>query len=315
MFLFEIEVVDMKLQSSIVQAVASIDLAVTDITESRRFFKEIWRLDVVDEKQGRVYFRASGPQYYVLSLRQAEKAGIVRVILDARNHASVDIAYKKAVAGGYTVDGKPRALTTPGGGYGFGVVDPEGRNYCLVHDMKRHEEHGPVHDHPTKITHINLNSVDNDASFRFTSAVFDFKLSDQTRIFRFLSCNSDHHSLGLAFSDNTCLNHIAFEVPDMESVMLGIGRMRDNGYPIEWGPGRHGAGNNVFAYFCGPDDLPIEYTAEVLQVDDSYQIRKPHEWGFPPGRVDQWGVSPGPSERVKRAQSSLHFIQGGHQLD
>ena len=46
--------------------------------------------------------------------------------------------------------------------------------------------------------------------------------------------------------------------------MRGMGRMKDNGYPIEWGPARHGPGDNVFAYFCGPDELPIEYTAEVL---------------------------------------------------
>ena len=44
--------------------------------------------------------------------------------------------------------------------------------------------------------------------------------------------------------------------------------MRDAGYPIEWGVGRHSAGNNVFAYFAGPDEFPLEYTAEVAQIDD-----------------------------------------------
>jgi catechol 2,3-dioxygenase len=36
-------------------------------------------------------------------------------------------------------------------------------------------------------------------------------------------------------------------MPDLDSVMRGAGRMRESGYPIEWGVGRHGAGNNVFA--------------------------------------------------------------------
>lgn len=305
----------MKLQSSIVRAVASIDLAVTNLAESRAFFRDVWRLDEVAQEHGRIYFRASGPHFSVLSLRQAERPGIVRIVLEARDRAAVDTAFQRAVATGRVVDGPPRVLATPGSGYGFGVLDPEGRNYSLVHGMARHEEQGPVHDRPSKITHVNLNSIDNDASFQFTRDVFDFKLSDQTKVFRFLSCDSDHHSLGLSFSDNVCLNHIAFEVPDIDSVMRGIGRMRDHGYPIEWGPGRHGAGNNVFAYFCGPDEMPIEYTAEVEQIDDNYHVRKPEEWHWPPGRVDQWGVVSGPSERVKRAQSSMPFVEGGYRLD
>jgi catechol 2,3-dioxygenase len=35
------------------------------------------------------------------------------------------------------------------------------------------------------------------------------------------------------------LNHVVFEMPDSDSVMRGIGRMKDSGYPVEWGPGRH----------------------------------------------------------------------------
>ena len=61
-------------------------------------------------------------------------------------------------------------------------------------------------------------------------------------------------------------------MPDLESCMRGGGRMRDAGYPIEWGPGRHGSGNNVFCYFAGPEEFPIEYTAEVLQIDDCYEF-------------------------------------------
>ena len=60
------------------------------------------------------------------------------------------------------------------------------------------------------------------------------------------------------------------------------GRMKDNGYPVEWGPGRHGPGDNVFAYFCGPDEVPIEYTSEVLQIDDGYVPRGGDYWKFPP---------------------------------
>ena len=89
--------------------------------------------------------------------------------------------------------------------------------------------------------------------------------------------------------------------------MRGGGRMRDAGYPIEWGVGRHGPGDNAFAYFIGPSDFVIEYTAEVLQVDDTYVVGGPDDWKWPPGRVDQWGISPLPSDKIKQAQKRIRF--------
>ena len=89
--------------------------------------------------------------------------------------------------------------------------------------------------------------------------------------------------------------------------MRGMGRMKDNGYPIEWGPGRHGPGNNVFAYFCGPDEVPIEYTSEVLQVDDGYVTRGSDYWKFPPGRSDQWGITQPRSARYYAGAAAVRL--------
>ncbi len=167
---------------------------------------------------------------------------------------------------------------------------------------------------PTKLSHVNLNCGDNAASFRFFSEVLGFRLSDTTRQFRFVRCSRDHHSIVLGFNDEPTLNHIAFELPDLESVMRGIGRMREHGYPAEWGPGRHGPGNNVFAYFVGPEELPLEYTAEMQQVEDDYKVGEPHDWGFPPGRLDQWGITAGPTARVKRTQGLFRFPPEAYRL-
>ncbi len=62
---------------------------------------------------------------------------------------------------------------------------------------------------------------------------------------------------------------------DLDSVMRGAGRMIDAGYPIEWGVGRHGPGDNSFAYFAGPEEFPLEYTADVARIDDTYEFHGP----------------------------------------
>ena len=101
----------------------------------------------------------------------------------------------------------------------------------------------------------------------------------------------------------------------IDSVMRGAGRMRDNGRGIEWGPGRHGPGQNVFCYFLGPKNMPIEYTGEMQQIDDSYRVGQPDDWKWPPGRLDHWGITAKPSERMEVAGQNYLFTADGWRLD
>jgi catechol 2,3-dioxygenase len=78
--------------------------------------------------------------------------------------------------------------------------------------------------------------------------------------------------------------------------------MEDHGYPIEWGVGRHGPSDNIFAYFAGPEEMPIEYTTEVQQVDETYTPHGPDYWRYPAGRTDLWGVTKPRSRRFGRIQ-------------
>jgi hypothetical protein len=61
----------------------------------------------------------------------------------------------------------------------------------------------------------------------------------------------------------------------------------------------------VFAYFIDPIGFVVEYTAEVLRVDDSYVARGPAHWKWPAGRTDQWGIAPPKPEHVKAAQLAI----------
>ena len=241
-----------------VNALRSVDLTVTDLAGACDFFTRVWHLEETAAQDGIIYFRAGGPYFHVLSLRRGTETALVRVGLQAQNREAVGQAFDRIRAHGLPTDGAPRALSTPAGGYGFGFRDPEGRNFALVCEVADHAMSAASPDRPTRLSHVNLNCRDNDATFGFMSRVLGFGLSDQTRQFRFVRCNTDHHALVLGFNDNCFLNHIAFEMPDLDGVMRGIGRMRDHGYPVEWGPGRHGPGNNVFAYFCGPEEMPLE---------------------------------------------------------
>lgn len=286
----------------------SIAIGVTDLDAAERFYNATWHLQTVAKTPDAVYLRGAGPFHHILALHRSDKPDVRHVTFTVASSADLDaIAARTSAAGGRVLSG-PAKVDEPGSGTAVTIADPQGRILRFVHGDERHDETSHA-DAPSRITHVVFNSADVAAAQRFYEEALGFRLSDRTKIMAFMRCNSDHHSIALADSDANTLNHIAFVMPDLDAVMRGAGRMRDAGWPIEWGVGRHGPGNNVFAYFVGPDDFVIEYTADVLQVDDSYKAGGPADWQWPPGRFDQWGVSQPPSDRIKQAQKTIRFIE------
>lgn len=284
-----------------VRALRSVDLGVAQVAPMLRFFTEVWNLAPVRVGHGVHRLRGTGGFHHILGLRETTQPALIRMVFDAADRAAVDTLHAQVVAHGSKIIDPPAPLPQPHGDYGFGFKDPEGRNVAIVCGVADHADTADRPDRPRKLSHVNINAGDSEASFAFYRDALGFTATDTTRRLRFLSCNSDHHSLVLGFTGGPTLNHIAFEMPDLESVMRGAGRMRDNGRGLEWGPGRHGPGNNVFCYFLGPEDLPVEYTAEMQQVGASHLAGTPERWKWPPGRLDHWGISPHPSQRMEQA--------------
>jgi catechol 2,3-dioxygenase-like lactoylglutathione lyase family enzyme len=288
-----------------VDGLRSIDLGVADLAAARDFYTGIWQLAPVAEMTGGVYLRGTGPYHHVIGLHRHPNTAVLRVDLTAPDRAAVDALYDGLADAAAPT--KPAAIAEPGGGYGFAFRDPDGRNLRIIAEDSRHADAAPRPDRPNKVSHLVLNAADPAGTSDFWCRHLGFRVIDRTKMLTFLNCNQDHHSIAFAKGEAATLHHIAFEMPDIDSVMRGAGRLRDNGFPIEWGVGRHGPGDNVFAYFVGPGGTVIEYTAEVEQVDERYAVKGPEAWVWPPGRSDQWGIAIGPTHRMEEAQKSVGF--------
>lgn len=285
----------------------SVALGTPDVAAAEKFYTSTWALTPVARQDGAVYLRGSGSPHHLLSLHPRPRAELLDVCFNAASRADVDalaLAVRNAGAGPV---GETGAAKDPAGGYGFSFRDPEGRRFTIVAGDATHADAAEKADVPDHLSHVVLCSADVPTATAFFTDVLGFRVSDRTKMMNFVRCNSDHHQIALAYAEASSLNHIAFCMPDLESVMRGAGRVKDAGYPIEWGVGRHGPGNNVFAYFIGPDEVVIEYTSEVEKVDDNYVVRGPEEWKWPPGRTDQWGISAPPSPRLQAAQKKIRF--------
>ena len=290
-----------------VRGIRCVDVAVGNLEETAGFYGGIWGLEEVARARSARYFRGTAHYHHIFALFERPKPALLRIIFDAADRAAVDDLHRAIVEAKVGAVEEPRQLTRPGGGYGFGFKDPEGRNLAVVCDVADHGDAGIKADRPIKITHVNLNSGAAAQTFPFYMDTLGFRLSDESELFYFLRCNNDHHAILLAKMTSPTLNHISFEMADLDSVMRGAGRLKDHGYPIEWGPGRHGAGQNIFCYFAGPEELPIEYTTDIEQVDDTYVPHGPEHWKWPPNRTDRWGITEPRSPRLKRIQELFRF--------
>ena len=96
---------------------------------------------------------------------------------------------------------------------------------------------------------------------------------------------------------------MAYEMPDIDGLMRGAGRVRSDGYEIMWGVGRHGPGNNVFTYFVEPNGFVTEYTTEVDQVDNSYVAHDAQWWIETKLFPCRWKMAGAPSDYARKAMS------------
>ena len=293
--------------TALVHALRSVEIGVPDMAAAEAFYVNTWYLTVAARTASTVYLRGTGAAHHLLSITQTAQPELLAVTFNSASRKDVAAIAQAVPAHGGSVLRAPGALNEPGGGYGIAFKDPQGRIIRAVCEDARHSDAAVVRDKPEKLSHVVMNSHDTPAAQAFYEQALGFKLSDRTRIMAFMRCNSDHHNIAFADADNDCLNHIAFLMPDLDSVMRGGGRMKDAGHAIQWGPGRHGPGNNLFNYFLGPADFVIEYTAEVSSVDDSYRTGMPEDWKWPPGRIDHWGIGAPQTAELKAAQRKIGF--------
>ncbi|WP_406858020.1 VOC family protein [Alsobacter sp. KACC 23698] len=287
-----------------VTALRSAELETPDLELSVSFYTQVWGLACVSRTETAAYLRASGDDAYVLALHAGPKTALRSVTFRCAVPADLGQIAEAAAAQGCAVTA-PADSQEPGGGVLLSLREPQGGTLRFVHGDRRNADAAVAPNRPIRLAHVNINSVAVDEAAAFYQAVLGFGLTDRSKLMAFLRCNADHHAVVLAEAPVNGLNHVAFLMPDLESVMRGAGRMVDHGYSIGWGVGRHGPGDNVFAYFVDPVGTVIEYTAEVLQVDDDYVVRGPKDWVWPPGRTDHWGIAPPKSDHVKAAQIAV----------
>jgi len=156
---------------------------------------------------------------------------------------------------------------------------------------------------PTKLGHIASYAEDLEGAQSFYTDLLGFRWSDTIGdFFTFLRCNADHHAINLMRSTRKHgLFHVAFEMRDIGHLKDALDHLASRDIRLQWGPGRHGAGHNIFTYHHDPDGNLVELFTEIDIVYDEvtgqFQPRPWHEhwpqlpqvWDAGPEAANKWG--------------------------
>ena len=193
---------------------------------------------------------------------------------------------KHIEAEGYTVIEKSAALFQQ---KAFELTDPDGNIICFgvkASVSKKLEGVGG------RLQHVVVASARLDLMVDFYGRVLGFLPSDYVMtedgkiVAAFYRSNPEHHSLAVFAAAEKAFDHIAFETPSWNHLRDWADRLAAFDIPIWWGPGRHGAGNNLFFMVLDPDGNKIEFSAELEHMDINQPVR---HWPHDRRTLNLWG--------------------------
>ena len=104
-----------------------------------------------------------------------------------------------------------------------------------------------------------------------------------------------HHVINVIEGRAGGVNHLAFEVADVDDLMIGHEHLAAAGYEHMRGPGRHVIGSQIFDYWLDPWGLMVEHYTDTDMLD-----RHADAGEYWVGQTDSpWGASGSPSTRER----------------
>jgi hypothetical protein len=162
--------------------------------------------------------------------------------------------------------------------------------------------------HPRCLDHVNFTAADPKTWTEEMQAACGFLLSERTTGYELSwmrAADGRHHTVAVVKSHTGGLHHVSWEFNSFEDFKNLGDALTPESRRLTWGPGRHGAGDNLFLYFKDSADFLVECIAEmeVIHDDDAApRVVEPGEnlsnWKV----VNQWGALP-PIEWVEHFSS------------
>lgn len=290
-----------------ISRIESLVYGVQDMEAAVRYFED-WGLPCSERGNHGAEFTTPAGQSILIRLATesslpaaVEDGSTVREVIWGVDNArslekiAAELSHDREVKAGR--DGTLHARDDSGFAIGFRRVSPRGKGASRKKPASVAARMNQPFDperraRPTRIGHVVycVTRNDLDKATAFYQKRLQFRLSDGTPGGNFMRCQgtNDHHSLFLlSRPDRRAFDHIAFEVRNIDEIILGGNYMLSRGWRPNTAVGRHILGSNLFWYFNNPCGGRTEYYADMDQMDDDW---KPRIWEKHPGYA-MWMLS------------------------
>ncbi len=296
-----------------VEDIAYVRFGAPDLERMEQFLSD-FGLRVNTGPDGALYSRGTDPSPY-LHVCEPGEAGFRGVAFEARSAEDLKAASQLEGAG------PVEKIEAPGGGQRVRFSDPDGYEVEVVHgralleslpvrssaplnsgsQVQRRGQLQRIARGPScvkRLGHAVLRVSDFQRSREWYASRFGFVTSDEVYlgdktniITAFMRCDrgerySDHHSLLCVGIGEVGFDHAAFEVEDIDAVMLGHDHLANAGYDHHAGVGRHVLGSQVFDYWKDPWGHVLEHftDGDLLNEEHTCQLHDPAaalgtQWG------------------------------------
>lgn len=233
--------------------------------------------------------RQIGDDYYLsgpgrqLIIGKGPSKTLSRIAFAARDARGLQAIRGRAAEEGLA----PRAHTSPLMEHAFAVTDPDGTEVVFGSALPAPALTGIK----GPLQHLALATKSIQPLVDFYHGKLGFAVSDRIEAEdgRLMSCfmrsNHEHHTVTVFVQDRQGMDHHAYETGEWIGIRDWCDHFAARGIPLFWGPGRHGPGNNLFAFIEDPDGNRIEISAELEVVHD----RPVKVWPHTEHTVNLWG--------------------------
>ncbi|MEE8284465.1 MAG: VOC family protein [Alphaproteobacteria bacterium] len=249
------------------------------------FYRRLLEGDAQELADGR-WLLAGAERCLLFALGARNGLGFSAFAMDDR--ARVAALRDFVTAQGINVQPSPSPLF---GEEAFAVADPDGN--ILVFGTPRGEAPAIADRLPARLQHSVVGSPNMGELIDFRLKL-GFVLSDEVKddhgnlTAAFLRSDREHHSQAMFHTGVPKFDHFSMETTSWNDIRDWADHLGEKRISLDWGPGRHGPGNNLFFMVSDADGNMVEFSAEMELMDRDVAVRL---WKDEPHTLNLWGAA------------------------
>src|SRR5579875_512666 len=264
-----------------ISQLAHVELLTPRLEESARFFTDVMGLEESGRDGHSVYLRCWGDFFFhSVQLTEGEQPALGHIAWRSEGPDALERAVARLEQAGA---GEGWSEPQRGHGPAFRFRGPGGHLHELFWEVDRFQapaeqrstlparpqRHAPRGVAPRQLDHVTVTTRDPFGDSEWYRDTLGFRFMEYTGldenpdlvVFSMVTTNEKSHDLGLVIDLSEVpgrLNHLAFWVDAVEDVLRAADVLLEAGVELEFGPGRHGMGEQTFLYFREPGGIRLE---------------------------------------------------------